>query len=246
MPDTSSRHELVSRRAMLKRSLAVGTIAFVPGLACSSGGEDTLATAASSLTTTTAAAQPATTAPSTTTGAPATTAAAGTASTTTKGATAAGVALPATAKLKIDFTYTAAADGGRFHNPYIAVWLEDSTGALVRTVSLWYKAAEAKYLQDLKRWYTDDRARISKGGADTKSAVSSPTRVPGSYSVVWDGKTDTGAQAAQGAYFVCIEAAREKGPYELIRESITLGAAGLTKSLTPNGELTAATVTFVV
>lgn len=245
MPDTPSRHELVSRRAMLKRSLAVGTIAFVPGLACSSGGEDTLATAASSLTTTTGAAKPATPAPSTT-GAPATTAAAGTASSTTKAAAAAGAALPATAQLKIDFTYAATADGGRFHNPYIAVWLEDSSGALVRTVSLWYKAAEAKYLQDLKRWYTDDRARISKGGADTKSTISSPTRVPGSYSVLWDCKTDTGAQAAPGTYFVCIEAAREKGPYELIRESITLGTAGLTKSLTPNGELTAAAVTFVV
>ena len=105
MPDTPSRHELVSRRAMLKRSLAMGTIVFVPGLACSSGGEDTLATAAASLTPPTGAATPATTAPSTT-GAPATTAAAGTASSTTKAAAATGPALPATAKLKIDFTYT--------------------------------------------------------------------------------------------------------------------------------------------
>lgn len=245
MPDIPSRHELVSRRAMLKRSLAVGTIALVPGLACSSGGKDALATAASSLTTTTGGAKPTTTAASGT-GAPATTAAAGTASTTTKAAAASGPALPATAQLKIDFTYTAATGGGRFHNPYIAVWLEDASGALVRTVSLWYKAAEAKYTQELRRWYTDDRARIAKGGADTRTTISGPTRVPGSYSVVWDGKTDTGTQAPQGAYFVCIEAAREQGPYELIRDSITLGTAGLTKALTPNGELSAAAVTFVV
>jgi hypothetical protein len=45
---------------------------------------------------------------------------------------------------------------------------------------------------------------------------------------------------------VCIEAAREHGPYELIRESITLGTRPMQKSLADKGELTAASVAFSV
>lgn len=238
MAEPESRFELVSRRALLKRTLLLGTVVAVPGLACSSGG-DKLATAAS---TTTAKSATGSTAPTTT-------AKAGTAaSTTTKagGTAASGPALPASAQLKIDFTYAASAAGGRVNNPYIAVWLEDASGALVRTVAVWYKARESKYLQELRRWYTDNRTAVGKGGADGATTASGATRLPGAYSLTWDGKNDAGAQAAQGEYFICIEAAREHGPYELIRESITLGTAKLDKTLTPNGELTAAAVSFVV
>ena len=55
-----------------------------------------------------------------------------------------------------------------------------------------------------------------------------------------------GAAAAQGSYFLCIEAAREHGPYELIRETLTLGSKAFTQALTPNGELTKASVSYVV
>lgn len=243
MADPRSRFELVTRRAMLKRSLILGTVVAVPGLACSSGGGDTQSTSA----TTTAKAAGTTTAPSTTAKvASTTTAAGGTSSTTSAAKAAGGPALASSAQMKIDFTYAAAATGGRVNNPYIAVWLEDASGALVRTVSLWYKSNESKYLQELRRWYTDNRTRVSAGGTDGTRTASGATRLPGSYSVTWDGKTDTGTQAPQGEYFVCIEAAREHGPYELIRESVTLGTSGLTKALAPNGELTAASVAFVV
>ena len=68
----------------------------------------------------------------------------------------------------------------------------------------------------------------------------------GAYSVVWDGKDDNGAAASQGDYFVCIEAAREHGPYELVRESISLGTKPAQKALADKGELTAASVAFSV
>jgi hypothetical protein len=64
--------------------------------------------------------------------------------------------------------------------------------------------------------------------------------------VAWDGRDANGAGVSQGTYFVCIEAAREHGPYELIRQEITLGATAFESKLADNGELTAATVKFVV
>lgn len=241
MDEPESRFELVSRRALLKRTLILGTVVAVPGLGCSGSG-DKLATAAGTDTGAAATGATPTTTAKTATGA------SGTASSTTKAATTApaGPALPTGAQLKIDFTYTASATGGRINNPYVAVWLEDASGALVRTVAVWYKAREAKYLQDLRRWYTDNRTAVGKGGTDGATTASGATRLPGAYSLTWDGKTDAGAAAAQGDYFICIEAAREKGPYELIREQITLGTAKFDKALTPNGELTAAAVSFVV
>ena len=147
--------------------------------------------------------------------------------------------------MTIAFTFSPTG-GGRILNPYVAVWIEDASGALLRTVGLWVKADKTKYLSDLRRWYSLDRARIAKGGADTIASVSSATKVAGAYSVVWDAKNDTGALVAPGTYFVCIEAAREKGPYELIREQVTLGASPLTKALADSGELTGASVAFTV
>ena len=46
---------------------------------------------------------------------------------------------------------------------------------------------------------------------------------PGVYNVVWDGRDEKKALVPLGDYYVCIEAAREHGPYELIRESVAIG-----------------------
>jgi hypothetical protein len=258
VPNDASRFELVSRRALLKRSLIAGSIIAVPGLACSPSDKEVFAKsttttsrgAAASTTTAAATASSTTTAPARTT---TTTKAAGTtstppATTTTKPAAAGstGTALAATAKLTIAFAFSPAAGGGRINNPFIVVWIEDSGGALVRTVSLWYKSSESKYVNELLRWYSAERAWIAKGGTDTTRTISGATRVAGTYSMVWDGKDDNGATVAQGDYFVCIEAAREHGPYELIRDSISLGTKPVQKNLTANGELTTATASFSV
>ncbi|MSW93121.1 MAG: DUF2271 domain-containing protein, partial [Actinobacteria bacterium] len=144
----------------------------------------------------------------------------------------------------IAFAFAPAASGGRINNPFIAVWVEDASGALVRTVSLWYKSSESKYLNELRRWYAAERASIARGGTDTTRTISGATRVAGSYSVVWDAKNDSGALVPQGDYFVCIEAARERGPYELIRDSLSLGTKALQKKLTDSGELTGASASF--
>ena len=123
------------------------------------------------------------------------------------------------------------------------MWIEDAGGALVRTVSLWFKTSESKYLQELQRWYSVDQGGSVDNAIDT---VSGATRVAGRSSVAWDGTDHSGATVAHGEYFVCVEAAREHGPYELVRGPITIGATPTSVTLTPNGDLTAVTAQFVV
>ena len=135
----------------------------------------------------------------------------------------------------MDFTYQAVG-GGRVDSPYVAVWIEDAAGELVQTVSLWYKADESKYLKDLKRWNSKNNRDAMTTGA---------TRIPGSFSVAWDGTDLDGALVADGEYVVCIEAAREDGPYQIICETVAISGSLAPTALTPSGELTAASVELI-
>lgn len=136
--------------------------------------------------------------------------------------------------------------GGRYDRPYVAVWLEDASGNAVRTLELWMKSDRggARYLEHLTRWIRDEANRQSKDGGDLVSSVSSPTREAGKYSLVWDGKNDKKLPVGQGTYFVCIETAREHGPYQLVREAVVLGAKPLSKKLTGDGELKEVSVDY--
>ncbi len=157
--------------------------------------------------------------------------------------TGSGGALPAGGTMVIAFTYEQAS-GGKNVPPYIAVWIEDGAGNLLTTVSLWYQqfGRGERWLPDLTRWYNVDQSRISGGGPDTVDAISGPTRSPGSYQVAWDGM-GTGGTAPAGNYFICIESARERGPYSLIRESMNLDGSSRQQNLSADGELTNASVT---
>ncbi len=151
-----------------------------------------------------------------------------------------GAVFPVGAEVVVDFTYEASGSG-RILNPYIAVWVEDTSGNVVKTVSLWYEQSSkgAKYLEHLQRW-------SGATGESFDASVSGATRVAGSYRVAWDGTDDDGNPVAQGDYLLNIEASREHGPYELISESIIVSDAGFSIELTPNGELTAASATLSV
>ncbi len=215
-PHDEARFPAVSRRAFLRRSAFVGlAAAAVPALAACGNSTDAATTTNPAATTS---ASPADTA--TATDAPAT---------NTK------QVFPAGAQMQVNFSYQAAG-GGRVHSPYIAVWIEDPAGDLVQTVSLWYKSDESKYLKDLKRWNSKNNSDALTTGA---------TRIPGAFSVAWNGTNLDGALVADGDYFVCIEAAREDGPYQIIRESIPVSGSLAATTLAPSGELTAASVELV-
>lgn len=148
-----------------------------------------------------------------------------------------GGALPAGGTMVVAFTYEQVS-GGKNVPPYVAVWIEDGSGNLATTVALWYQqfGRGERWLPDLTRWYNVDQSRIAGGGADTVDAISGPTRPPGSFQVAWDGRIN-GSTAPAGSYFVCIESARERGPYSLIRQSVNLNGSTQQQSLSSDGEL---------
>jgi len=150
-----------------------------------------------------------------------------------------GAPIPASAKMTISFTFAMGGDqgGGPARNPYVAVWIEDTGEEMVNTLAVWHLQQNERWLHELKRWYT------VSGGYEVNTG---PTRVAGDYTVIWDGTGREGGKVSEGRYFVCIEAAREHGPYELIREPVTIGTTAVTKDLLPSGELTKASLSYAV
>lgn len=146
--------------------------------------------------------------------------------------------IPADGEVVVRFTY--APSRSHTANPYIAVWFEDAEGRWVDTIALWFMQNQEglDYLSDLRRWFRVDGTR---GTVDT---ISSATRRPGDYAVVWDGRAADGSPVMKGDYFVCIESAREDGPYSLIREPIQLRDEAFTSMLPDSGELVGAVVEF--
>lgn len=241
----ASRFELVSRRAFVRGTLAALALAPI-GAACGSSDEEVFSDVTSTGDQAADATSSTASSAATTSTVPGTDAAASTAGTAASTAAASGTELPAGAQLVVNFSYAPSESGGRVRNPYVAVWIEDAGGELVATVALWMKAGKSKYLNSLTRWYTVESERLSAGGEDVVDEISSATRVAGAYSVMWDGTTADGGRAAQGDHYVCIEAAREHGPYELIRDVITLGDEAASVTFADNGELSAASAAYTV
>ena len=148
--------------------------------------------------------------------------------------------LPASAALSVSFTFAATSGGGRMRNPYIAVWIENAAGDLVKTVALWHEDRGGR-----DRWLGEMKAFSALGAADAQT-VSSATRQPGSYTVEWDGSTIQGSRAPVDTYRLFVEAAREHGPYELVQHDVDLGTKPASFDLTPSGELTAACAKYAV
>lgn len=246
---SESRYDQVSRRAMLKGSLGLGALVVLPGIACGNSNDATVlanVTAQQAGPSAVPTTPPVTEVPAAgTTVSPAespTVAPAPTDPPTPTATVLPSSALPVGAELVVDFSYVQSA-GGKNLPPYVAIWLEDSNGELVETIELWYQqdSKGPRWLPDLKRWFTVDSARQAAGGPDLVDVVSGATRLAGSYTIAWDGQLDLGP-APTGDYFICVESARERGPYSLIREPISLNGAPFERALTASGELQAANV----
>jgi thiamine biosynthesis lipoprotein len=136
--------------------------------------------------------------------------------------------------------------GERYRRPYVAVWVEDEDGNAVRTLSLWVQTRKPgpRWIPDLKRWYRKEKQRKGRDGGDLIETISVATRKPGQYSLTWNGRNDDGKLVPQGSYFVCIEAAREHGTYQLLRESVGIGSKAFQKSLGSNVEIKEASVEY--
>lgn len=146
--------------------------------------------------------------------------------------------------LKVEFEIDQPEGGRRYRKPYVAVWVEDKDGLTVRTLVLWVQKNGTRWHPDLRRWWRDDQARKLLEDTDMIATISRPTRAPGKYDVVWDGKDDSGVPIKPGKYSILIEAAREHGTYQLIRQEVDLGEKPFTKALTGNVEIKSARLIY--
>jgi len=148
-------------------------------------------------------------------------------------------------ELAVDFEI-APQEGYRYHRPYVAVWVEDPSGRRVRTLSLWVNTTGRgpRYIRELRRWFSGEREVEDAGGPDLVATMSSATRLPGQYTVTWNGRDDRGNVVDQGDYRVVIEAAREHGSYQLMQQDLTLAAKPTAADLSGNQEIGSARVEY--
>jgi FAD:protein FMN transferase len=134
----------------------------------------------------------------------------------------------------------------RYQRPYLAVWIEDRDGVPVRTLVLWVTATQhgSQWFPDLRRWYRKDQDRRRVNETDLIATIARPTRAPGQYDVIWDGKDDQGKPVARGEYTLYIEAAREHGTYQSVRQTIRLDDHLSKEELKGNIEIKAASVEY--
>lgn len=134
------------------------------------------------------------------------------------------------------------ADGRRVRRPFVAVWVEDAAKNPVRNLAIWYN--KPRWLPDLKSWTRSNGDEFKKGADGKLSSTSSATRGPGKYSLVWDGKNDSGQLVKEGKYTVYIEVAREHGTYQLISKEMKFAGSAQKLELTPNPELASASLEY--
>jgi thiamine biosynthesis lipoprotein ApbE len=130
----------------------------------------------------------------------------------------------------------------RYRRPYVAVWVEDKDKFPIRTIALWLE--KDRWLPELKSWYRDDRLRLLAEGNEIVASVSSATRPAGKYTLKWDGKDAKGALVKPGRYTICIEASREHGGYQILRQEIDLTAGPKQFPLTGGPEIASASIDY--
>lgn len=147
-------------------------------------------------------------------------------------------------EMKVDFELDKP-EAERYLRPYVAIWIEDKDDFPVRTLSLWLLKGEKglRWLPDLKRWSRSDKTRRLEDATNIVPLITSATRNPGKYSVTWDGLDNNSKPLPVGEYTLYIEAAREKGTYQIIKHPFKVGEA-FQKDLGGNVEIKSASVDY--
>ena len=132
---------------------------------------------------------------------------------------------PSGYQLKVSLPLTS---GRGKKRPYVAVWVEDSSGKVVRLLAFW--GSDSKYQSDLSTIWNR-----FKGSRQLRS-VSRATRPAGRYELVWDGLDDQQKPMPPGAYRLTVETNQEHGVYAKQSGVITLGdePASITLPATAN------------
>ncbi len=115
----------------------------------------------------------------------------------------------------------------RYLRPYVVTWIADKDGNLIRTLNLWILKGNKglKWLPRLKQWNRADAQLRVRGVTPDIPPISSATRNPGKYSLVWDGLDDAKKPVPAGEYTLILEACREHGTYQVFKHPFKTGEA---------------------
>jgi thiamine biosynthesis lipoprotein len=115
--------------------------------------------------------------------------------------------------------------------PYVAVWIETTSGKLIRVLAFW--ANKAKYYPELSGFWN-----IASRDQNLLYATARATREPGKYQLLWDGLDDARKPAPPGTYRVVVETNQEHGVYAKQTGTIACGTgpASVTLPATANFE----------
>lgn len=119
----------------------------------------------------------------------------------------------------------------QYRKPYVAIWVEDSQRQVSKNLLL---------LGDSERWMKSNRKWWRQHGRKNNSLLdgfSRPTRKPGEYQLLWDGRDDFGKLLPAGSYVLMAEVAREHGDHEILKIPFELGDQKLTKTKKGKKEL---------
>lgn len=147
--------------------------------------------------------------------------------------------IPENAKLDIELAIPTI-ETSIYARPYVAVWIEDKNRKPVRTVQLW--VGKDEWLKDIRSWWRKagryDRAMVD--------AVTSATRPPGKYRFTWDGLDHDGNRVEQGDYTFYVEAVREHGGRNYLRQKLKLAENSFTHQLEETEETGVITLQYRV
>ncbi len=97
-----------------------------------------------------------------------------------------------------------------YRRPYVAIWITDADGGLVRQLRL--HGDSPRWLREIALWWR----RYGRRDESVIDGLARPTVKPGRQTLVWDGRDDSGRRAPEGRYVLQVEAAREHGERELV------------------------------
>ncbi|MDX3772742.1 DUF2271 domain-containing protein [Chromatiaceae bacterium AAb-1] len=130
-----------------------------------------------------------------------------------------------------------AIETAQYHRPYVAIWVENEQQQPVKLITIWQEKPD--WLKDLRRFWR----KIGRSNPQLVDAMTGATRRPGSYTLIWDGKDDKGADLPAGTYTLLVEAAREQGGRSLQKLDFALPGNGQVLEVAAESELGALKLT---